>query len=194
MNHHIDFGNIHKAQSYYSMLGYKYEVVPWFVSKKAIEITVPIDIEVNDGMVASGEQSFLQMILDGELSVGKHCCITPCYRPTDKFDELHCKEFMKLELIWYCGENSKNLSNYYNSMMVSAKYFFSGTFNDLNICDIEDIPRKNCITQYSQDIQVNDIELGSYGIRYSPDIGYWVYGTGIACPRFEIAKRKIYGF
>lgn len=31
------------------------------------------------------------------------------------------------------------------------------------------------------------IELGSYGIRQHPSVGRWVYGTGLAEPRYSYA-------
>ena len=40
---------------------------------------------------------------------------------------------------------------------------------------------------WSEDILINGIEYGSYGIRTFKDF-YYIYGTGVALPRFS----KIY--
>jgi hypothetical protein len=37
------------------------------------------------------------------------------------------------------------------------------------------------------DIEINGIEVGSYGIRSVDDVQY-IYGTGLALPRYSTAK------
>lgn len=38
------------------------------------------------------------------------------------------------------------------------------------------------------DLQLGGIEIGSYGKRHHDSFGPWAYGTGLALPRFSVAK------
>lgn len=42
------------------------------------------------------------------------------------------------------------------------------------------------IDEFSYDLEINNIEVGSYGIRQYKNL-FWVYGTGLAEPRFSQA-------
>jgi hypothetical protein len=44
-------------------------------------------------------------------------------------------------------------------------------------------------TEIGHDIELNSIEIGSYGWRQHRDI-IWAYGTGLAEPRFSIANQS----
>jgi hypothetical protein len=44
-------------------------------------------------------------------------------------------------------------------------------------------------TEIGHDIELNGIEIGSYGWRQNQDI-IWAYGTGLAEPRFSIANQS----
>lgn len=189
----IDYNYLAQAQLYYKELDYHYVDAPWFVSEQAMNITVPYGIRCHgqEIPVASGEQSFLQLIMDKNLSPGiKHFCITPCLRRSDRYDDWHCQEFMKLELIWYFGHTMSIISDevlkVYQTIINDAAGFFC-KFLPIEICEITDEPRKGCITTNPKDIQWQGIELGSYGIRSAPEIGTWVYGTGVALPRLQMA-------
>ncbi len=192
----IKYNIIQNAIDFYRSKGYKYIEVPWMVLGRDINITLPTEMEsfpaLSKSLVGSGEQSFLSLIMQQNLSMGNYVCATPCYRPYDeKNDGLHFPQFYKVELISYF----KIIANYdfisisLRNMLDCAKSFMEITRNEsLEIIKTEDEKRKGCITIESYDIVTKDnIELGSYGIRIGTDkkddIGYWIYGTGCALPR-----------
>lgn len=162
----------------YSKLGYNFIDVPFIVDKEVSNLTKPIDIpnlHHNDRLVyiGSGEQSFVQMILDGKLSSGKYMCLTPCYRSEPVLDELHHLMFLKLELI-NIGTNS-----FEEILMDCQKVLQYHT--------------KSMVYRYVHrigiDLMCNDVEIGSYGLRSvelqnGQEVVY-SYGTGLALPRFN---------
>jgi len=189
---HNDLRVMADARDYY-LYTEKYRPIeaPWIVSKKAIMITAPEECEPfvqNESLVASGEQSFMQMILDGQLKRGAYFTITPCYRPADaaRNDGLHLAQFTKLELIDFY-ENVEPTHEDLKRMIVGAKKFMEDARGEmLDIVRVPDSEHRECFTFENYDIMTagpGEIELGSYGIRRHPDIGYWVYGTGAALPR-----------
>ena len=85
----IDYSKIAAGIAFYSKHGFKYVEAPWVTSQTATDITRPdgaINYPFESGfLVASGEQSFFQLILDGTLKPGRYSCVTPCFRD----DKLH---------------------------------------------------------------------------------------------------------
>ena len=61
---------------------------------------------------------------------------------------------------------------------------------ELNIIDFEIIKTDDSNSIYSEDIIINGIEYGSYGIRQFQDM-YYIYGTGIALPRASKILKSI---
>lgn len=185
----IDYNYFYKFKRHYKRLGFNYIETPWVVSNLALDITRPLNSQDDSNFVASGEQSFLQLILDGKLPKGKWQTFTPCYRPYDSIDDgLHYTQFYKLELI--VTDFSVELENLIQSVIDKLKKY------DLN-CRIvqtkDDI--RSCESKCSYDIEVETnqgfIEFGSYGIRKYKDID-WIYGTGLALPRFQyILEHKL---
>lgn len=188
----INYSMLAQASQYYSDLGYERIEAPWLVSKEISDVTKPLgastfivqkDIEQKQkAFVSSGEQSFLYLINKGHLpSSGRFHTITPCLR-NDMWDEIHMKQFMKLELIYYVT----TVENYFVTepfnleldKMVDTclKYFtkLAGTSNTVEVIK----------TDQGYDINMNGIEIGSYGIR-SCLFAEWIYGTGLAEPRFS---------
>lgn len=155
--------------------------VPLIVSRKAIEITRPQGAEsfkVNGGyLIGSAEQSFLQMCLDGNLSDGKYMALTSCFRD-DPVDEFHRKFFHKIELMNLANINYKQFKTEdVVDLLKRVKYVLSRyTTNKLEVVE----------TKEGYDLMLNGLEIGSYGIRTYEDFN-WVYGTGIAEPRFTQA-------
>ena len=100
----IDFGLLNKSIDYYESRGFKRIETPWTVTEKVDNITKPEDrihfqLKHNDKcLVASGEQSFLYLMIKGFIPDGKFQTITPCFR-YEPFDMYHTKYFMKNELI-----------------------------------------------------------------------------------------------
>jgi hypothetical protein len=170
----VNYDIISRAIKYYENLGYNYINVPWSVSYNAIKITSPekskifcYDKDKSLNLVASGEQSFIQLLLDNNIKKGKYQCVTPCFRD-DKIDEYHSHTFMKVELIDIGNENS----------IIDDAYNFFNTY----IC--KGITIEN--TKIGQDLFYKGIELGSYGYRTIDNENIqWNYGTGVAEPRFS---------
>lgn len=191
----INYKIVDESISYYESKGYEYVEVPWVVRTNVLLITFPKNVtnpfeNKKEDMVASGEQSFLQEIIDGKLSIGKYCCATPCYRPGDSGynDGLHFSQFFKVELINYTKDLPSNdlLSNMINDAKEHMELIRFTDYSEekLKIEETIDDPRIDCNTLFSFDIITKDnVELGSYGIRYNKNVGYWTYGTGLALPR-----------
>jgi len=188
----INYGLLAEALEYYQDQGYELIDVPWTVSKQSMNITAgeSIDLEkskyIDDYLVGSAEQSFLHMIRGGEISEGRFCAVTPCFRSNDPEDELHQKYFMKVELISITKEWWKWVPEM-EMMLTSAKDFFS------QFVDVEVVKTQDDRSDESYDIECHGIELGSYGIRHFENIN-WIYGTGLAEPRLStVMNREFYG-
>lgn len=184
----IDYENLGAAQKFYKNLGYKYVDVPWLVSEETSSITAPPGVQryvVTKGskvkeFVASGEQGFLYMAFKGFLPEGMYVTISPCLR-NDNFDFSHSKQFMKCELI---NIDYKPFSDPIHSISVMASHaaqFFFSLGLETTLIDIGD----NSFDL----VDPAGIELGSYGYRTHEGI-YWIYGSGIAEPRFSRQKVK----
>ena len=195
-----------EAREYYEEQGFKYVDVPWAVSRKAILLTRPPHITAEPmsmtagGMdfypVASAEQSFLQMQMDavnaGSPITGSYCAITPCFRNEPKLDEQHQPYFLKCELISWVpidGKLSEQVAQMHH-MIDTARQFFE----DEGL-EVECVPNPegmhDPIGVNGQAFDVvsfrTNVEVGSYGIREHASVGRWIYGTGIAEPRFSYA-------
>lgn len=188
----INYRHIAKAVKFYKKCGFEYIDAPWIVSREAVMATCPPGASLfttfKGELVASGEQSFIEM--RAQLEPGKkYQCVTPCFR-NDKVDELHNTWFLKNELIWVadpekdlkCAENRERQTY----LMRYAEMFFSRFYPMKR--DIRPVHVDNAYDNY--DIFVNDIEVGSYGIR-SFDGFTWVYGTGCAEPRLSQALKAL---
>lgn len=171
---------IHEALRYYEDLGYKYIDLPWTASKEAILVTKPEDLEDSiqtpQGiLVASAEQSFLDyydMLTAGVL----YYALTPCFRPLDNGrSEFHSPYFMKIEL--FCKEPSVGR---FFQIIDHANAFFLKYIDSVNC---------KCIESKSYDLEVNEIEVGSY-TEYEKDFLHWIGGTGLAEPRFSRAINR----
>lgn len=177
----IDYAKIARGVEHYSRLGYEYIEVPWIVSKDAIDITKPPESQYFDTvfghLVGSGEQSFLH-IYDRLKSGHKYQCVTPCFRD-EVFDELHQMWFMKLELIEVLDKDAK-WADALEDMVDDAWDFFAQFANE---DDMEEVDYAD-----SLDIEINRVEVGSYGIRTYEGCS-WVFGTGVAEPRLSMALK-----
>lgn len=176
MDNNIDYILLAEAQSYYSGLGYRYIDLPWTVDEIYSNATKPIEYKNfyidNKVLVASGEQSFIELAVNNKLVPGKYFGITPCFRD-ERIDRIHNKYFMKLELF----QNDVTDIIELGFMIEDVQKFFS----ELSVDTIK------TITPDGFDITtINNIELGSYGIREVLGIKY-IYGTGLALPRFTNA-------
>lgn len=196
----MNYGNIAAALVFYQARGYVYmDDVPWHVGREAYYATKPhgaVDVLLeafrgdspNDlpfdqpYVVASGEQSFIQMLLDGQ-SIKRAICVTPCFRWEPRVDMLHRRYFMKAELI-----NAQNVDEGHLLHMVHDACSFFEQYVAVRVVKTPigfDIVEKG-----------SRFELGSYGIRerFPKDQGRgmlrWIYGTACAEPRLSTAIQK----
>lgn len=185
----MNYAHIARALEFYQERGYVYlDDVPWTVGYSAYTATKPagsrdISLHIQDGpasyLVASGEQSFIQMMLDGQ-PIKRAICVTPCYRAEPRVDTLHRLYFMKAELI-----NAQDVDEgHLLDMIADAREFFRQYF-----------PVRVVKTEVGYDIveKGSRFELGSYGIRSIQPSGKrlsWIYGTACAEPRLSTAVQK----
>jgi hypothetical protein len=183
MNAPIRWDFISRAIAYYSGLGYRYVEVPWVVGAAAINVTLPpgyTAFTTMDGtLVGSAEQSFIQLMTDGKLSDGNYMACTPCFRD-DTVDEYHQRTFMKVELIQFRKQPIPEPHMAALSVALEALDFFQ------SLTMGQDVRVKK--TPDGLDIELRGVELGSYGYRSHEDF-HWIYGTGLAEPRFSKASR-----
>lgn len=178
----ISYYRIAKAQLYYASLGYINIETPWFVSLDAISVTLPSErrpiLSALGALVGSAEQGFIQMMLDGTLKPGKYQSTGPCFRDEPNYDDMHRPAFMKTELIWYKPERAEESLQV---VLNNALSCFRDIFGHYDVATV--------YTEEGIDLNINGIEIGSYGIRRMQDHS-WIYGTGIAEPRFSLAIRN----
>lgn len=181
-----------EAIRYYERCGYKWLDVPWAVSNEAVSITRPAHVKGRGeahyqagGLdlypVASAEQSFLQMRMDNPYLMGKYVTMTPCIRNEPVLDDLHQPYFLKVELINWDATGHEDMAK----MIADARMLFEG---DLWVdCVENNDPDPIGIEAWDLVTARTGIELGSYGIREAEGVGRWVYGTGLAEPRYSYA-------
>ena len=197
---YIDYDLLHKSQVFYEKLDYKVVETPWIVDSGIANITKPKDAPEKEMyefsnrkfLVASGEQSFLEMFRKGYLPKGKYQTITPCFRD-DTLDEIHVKQFMKNELIITGFESSQmNYTYIEETILKDALQFFK---HWLKLCGLTN---SHLTVESTGELSINilykGIELGSYGFRSCQYLD-WLYGTGLAEPRFSqvLRRNKNYG-
>lgn len=192
-------GHLATALEFYRGRGYSYvHDAPYVVGKEAYYATKPpgardIRCMVDDApekfLVASGEQSFLQMWMDGR-QFKRAVCLTPCFR-SEEHTDWNKFAFQKVELI-----NTDDPSvPYLMHMIHDAMAFFESFGIPVRI---RETPEAGPNTY---DIKMKDsgIELGSYGIREcrgAPSsrgvsrVYRWIYGTGCAEPRLSDAIER----
>ena len=198
----INYNLLAKAQKYYGENGYEFIEVPWMVSKECDEITkpnnmTPMIIEYNNKhLIASGEQGFLYLYMKGYLPNGKYQTITPCFR-NEPFDVTHQKMFMKCELITFLDHNAsrEEIKKVLDKTKDDAHKFFCSIakypdwISEIKTHNIENTAKCRLYANY--DIEYEGFEIGSYGVREYNDM-LWVYGTGLAEPRFSKVDNIIY--
>lgn len=173
----IDYRLLADAIAFYSARGYQQVEVPWLVGADAILATIPpqhldgamMVEQRSEYLVGSAEQGFLEI----DLPPGRYMAVSPCFR-AGEVDALHQETFMKLEL----HQTSDTDLSYVHDMIDDACEFFDQHCGSrpLFINDTAD----------GWDIEIAGIEVGSYGVRDSGG-RTWVYGTGLALPRFSLA-------
>lgn len=180
--HKIDYKLLAEAFSYYESKGYTYIEVPWIVSTGIQMITCPSEDMIykthGGGLVGSAEQSFIDLELQDKLNpCSKYFTITPCFRLGDsKTSPLHQEYFMKLELY---SNDWCDPFGYWGVLDDAMRFFQMHTTHETLV---------NHNKHHSSDIEINGIEVGSYGERFIPNREHPIfYGTGLALPRFTHA-------
>lgn len=197
----IDWSRIARAVEFYQSLGYKKIEVPWIVEPVFRKVTYPHDnaFETAKGdIIGSAEQAFLQLAFEDKIqtknyhgggygsqkkvrAAGRYVAVTPCFRDNQPEDELHQLYFMKVELfepVFYGAEV------YTRGIKPSKLFLDAGKFfaSEGAIPESEE-------TDEGIDWTLGGIEIGSYGFRVFERFG-WLYGTGLAEPRFSQALRQ----
>lgn len=189
----MNFGLIEHAKTFYEHKGFEDIEVPWIVSEEACNITKPpngSNIYVNNinlysghkCLVASGEQGFLQLILDNKLKDGScYQTTTACFRNEREYNNLYNPYFMKTELIYVDLKQKQDMPYMLDHILRISQDFFRHIGVEAKL---------HRLGEFEYDIfdKHFNIELGSYGIRNYKDFR-WVYGTGLALYRTEEVMR-----
>lgn len=180
----IDWVLLGKASEFYSSMGYVQVETPWMLPLSYMVGTKPHSdpsFQTSSGLfsnqphelVGSAEQGFGYWLAHNQLIEGRYFSVSPCFR-VEQFDQRHKPWFMKLELFIY-SSNEEQLNSELFAMIDQCMAFFkANSSNSLELVQYGD----------SYDIEMHGVELGSYGIRDS-NYGRYVYGTGLALPRFN---------
>ena len=190
----INYQLLGEAVYAYQDLGYTYVETPWVVPEKIIRATLPgefgyLEQVMEDrvaaerdchcaprrsytsrgGLVGSAEQGFLAL----NLPAGKYVGCGPCFRDEDAHNLLCRPYFMKVEL--FVTTDSGTVDMVHGDALRVMSSFTS-------------YPLDTVKTPEGFDIELSGIEVGSYGERTVHPHGRWVYGTGLALPRFDVAR------
>ncbi len=185
----IDYRRVAKAIKKYEKLGYTYIDTPWLVSDEAVAVTLPSDRQgfelghptLKPGkLVGSAEQGFIQMMLDDVIRPGSYVTAGPCFRDEDVVDRLHRYAFFKVELIKIAFP--RDLAHDTNDAFAMAHDVLDVLY------EMYGPGAKLVKTVDGWDIEVEGVEIGSYGVREHKS-HRWVYGTGLALPRTTIAYK-----
>lgn len=186
---------ISDAIRYFELRGYRHTDVPMVVPMDINDLTCPSGVELTahgDGVYSgSAEQGFLYLLDQNLLREGKYMALTPCMRG-DELDETHFRVFVKLELIHVLGQgytvneiaSKTKLGELIGSVM---NFVFEQSSRCKKPVKVSTIEVENCKSHIQYDIMLNDIEIGSYGLRHDSNGSLYMYGTGIAEPRFSYA-------
>lgn len=180
----IDYLKLGHAVLVAKTMGFKQVEVPWVVSPATADITRPAGAKVTEiktrwnspltgQVLASGEVGLLQLREQWGQDE-KLVTLTPCFRDEEAYDELHKPWFMKVELM-IANPSDPDSSLYFVRHVAQT---IMGTWSR------DQVPMTTGVRMF--DLNLNGIEVGSYGFR-EHDGFKWVYGTGLAEPRFSLA-------
>lgn len=181
----IDYKILAEAIKYYKRRDYVEVNMPWYVKENIHNITFEVNkskwqLPSGDILLGSAEQGFINQMINHNLE-GKFQATTPCFRE-DIVDELHQEHFIKTELFI----NESDDFNRTLDKMLGDVFSFIAQYVEPNRINFVDTSLET--GERSLDIEVDGIEVGSYGIReyqFEGEVYTWVYGTGIALPRFS---------
>lgn len=194
----IDYARIGRAVTYYRTRGYTYLEVPWIVEHESTKVTLPVAAKAmatycgpayEGDLVGSAEQSFIQLLRRDQLAPGKYVAVSPCFRHEAVYNDRYQPYFMKVELIAVLppgqdiARGAKEVL-VYDMLATDAFEFFSSELTEEQESFLQYEPQDALAT----DIELAGIEVGSYGYREWLD-HRWIYGTGLAEPRFSVARK-----
>jgi hypothetical protein len=197
----IDYSLLADATKHYRDMGYAAIEVPWRVSVEVLNITKPAYVTntdykiegTNKALIASGEQGFMYLMNKGHLPPGGYQTITPCFR-NEQYDATHSKQFMKLELIEVVAEcqaiGQHHVRALLDVVLNAMKKLAPSDYHRERLMVVQqsewDPLAVPGTVQLDIEAEFNDkrVELGSFGARRA-HFGAWVYGTGLAEPRFS---------
>jgi hypothetical protein len=180
----INYARLAHAQAFFKGRGYQNVETPWLVTPQAVRATTPIPeviIETIRGvLVNSGEQGFIQKMVDGELTPGMYQTLTPCFVDLSNGETAGAEYYEQIELLCYMPDDVRTV---YEQMIndVMACYF--------EISDAESFDARQ--NEDGVEIAFNNIVVGKYGIRAMGN-HKWVYGTGLTEPRFTLAVHSVF--
>lgn len=176
MDTEINWGRIGRAVEFYKALGYTYVELPWTASENYMQATIGRVHMLNSDLgflVGSAEQAFIERDGKRNLPKGKYVACTPCFRDDVK-DDTHNKTFMKVEI-------------YQNDVVSPSE--MTRTLANVRKFLVQEGAKPEIVVRETIDeveLEVNGIEVGSYGMREYGNIK-WIYATGLAEPRLSKA-------
>jgi hypothetical protein len=174
----INWENLIRTLRHYQANDFTYIEVPWTVPPEITKVTYPKRIEGQNTLwgdiVGSAEQSFIYLADREGLPSGKYCALTPCFRVEKEINRRNRPYFMKVELFQSIRVNEASL----HAIIDQAMDWFKQLAPNGNLEIVN--------TDEGLDIDLNGMEIGSYGIRKYKNI-HWIYATALAEPRFSVA-------
>lgn len=191
---------IQRMIEFFADCGYSYVDTPWIVPSQDYLETVAdaergYEVKKGQWLVGSAEQGFLASWEDLEPD-SFYMSFSPCFRPVDKGrSEIHFPYFYKLELHFFSPEDSlceEAVIKMRDDALDFMNQLREGFEDDSDTAgwhpDLPKITYDHEIvvveTDQGTDIEIDGVELGSYGVRQRKGI-YWAYGTGFALPRLD---------
>ena len=178
----INYWLLGSALNHYQSIGYSYVEAPWRVPVKIANLTCS-DASKHEtsstGLILAGsaEQGLINMSYHALLPHDTPLVACgPCFRLNEPDTQYHQDHFMKVELGYWC-ENTSHES-VMEKMIRDAQAFMQ----NYSMSPVEIIE-----TPEGFDLEIMGVEVGSYG--YRPELK-WVFGTGIALPRFNMVNAK----
>lgn len=181
---------LNRALVFWATRGFAYVALPWVAPEDCRAVTRPFGAGEDfllapfGGLVASGEQSFLDLDRHGGLPAGEAFIgWTPCFRREPVLDRLHQFAFIKAEL--FVRVKPDQIAEALDRLLVDAQGFFTEqAFRD----GVPDLPLAPVpMDDGSWDIEADGVEVGSYGIRRTLTGATYLYGTALAEPRWSAA-------
>lgn len=177
---------LQRTMEYWQNKGLSYVPLPWIVPQSIMDCPKPPWIEAPDiativgPLVASGEQSFLWLSEQGRLPVNPRGYIgwSPCFR-RENYDHFHHHYFIKAEL--FIPVMPKTAELVLEDVISGSEKWFATLANEAGL------PIRRRVLSDQIDLELDNVELGSYGVRETPSGVPYVFGTALAEPRWTEA-------